>query len=360
MMKTSRIALVLVLAAMVATVAPVSAALYQGGLTESDRVTKFVTIADRAGDRVQSLVDLVSANTTAIENASLIDEFNANVTLLETGFSYLDNASISLAAEDYDGAVGNATEALTIFRQVLTSIHYILHESGIAIGDIVEAQGLLTAMDRTLERIERLREILDNVDPEDFSEESLETVLAKLDEAETYLNKDAAIQLILDGNATEVAYNLTQANTLISEVQQFLKSLVKGSALRRTVNYLELMARTRERVRERFMYMHGEGVDVNGVLNQLGYANMTEYMQTLQNMTQEAREAGSFGEALLQLQEIGQTIREMDQALTQAMNQHMAQYGQGGAGGEAGNGQEGGLSGNYNGSGNGQGSGGNS
>ena len=228
-----------------------------------------------------------------------------------------------------------------------------MQESGIPLGDIVEAQGLLTAMDRALERIERLREILDNIDPEAISEEDLETAIAKLDEAETYLDKDTAIQWILDGNATDVAYNLTQANSLISEVHQILKDLAKGSTLRRIGNYLELMARTRERVRERFMYMGGEGIDVNGVLNQLGYANMTEYMQTLQNMTQEAREAGSFREALQQLQEIGETIREMDQALTQAMNQHMGQNGQGAAG-EAGNGQEGSGSGNFSGSGNGQ------
>ena len=357
MMKTSRIAIVIILASIVAMVAPASAAMYGGGQSVSDRAEKYVEIADRAGDRVGDLIDLVSLNTTPIEDAGLIDEFNLNVSLFGTGLEHLENASISLVAEDYESAVGNATEALSIFKEVLRSIHYIMQESGIARGDIIEAQGLLTAMDRALERIDRLRELLENIDDEEFAEE-IEEAIALLDEAETYLNKDTAILWLLDGNVTDTAHNLTQANHLISEAHKIIKDLAKESNSWRLGNYLAKMVRARERVRERCQYAGGEGVDVNAVLNQLGYQNMTEFIQTLQNMAADARGADNFKDALQELREIGQTIREMDQALTQTMNQHQNQHGQGGTGGEGGSGQGGNGSGNGQNGGSGQGNGG--
>lgn len=342
MMKTSRIAIVIMLASIVAMVAPASAAFYGGGQNVADRAEKYVEIADRAGDRVGDLIDLVSLNTTAIEDAGLIDEFDLNVSQFETGLEYLENASISLVAADYEGAVGNATEALSIFKDVLRSIHYIMQESGIARGDIIEAQGLLTAMNRALERIERLRELLETIDEEDFAEE-IEEAVALLDEAEAYLDKDTAILWLLDGNVTDVAYNLTQANSLISEAHQIIKDLAKESNSWRLGNYLAQMVRARERVRERFQYAGGEGVNVNEVLNQMGYQNMTQFVKSLQNMAEDAKGADNIKDALQELREIGQTIREMDQALTQAMNQYQQQQGQGGEGGsgQGGNGGSG-------------------
>ena len=329
MMKTSKIAIVIILAVLVATVAPVSAAIYAGGLNESDRAEKFVNLADRAGARVQTLIDIVSLNTTPIEDAGLIDEYNGNVTFFETGLDNITNAYDCLAVEDYDGAIANATEALSIFGQVLKSIHYIMCQSDIVLCDIIDTPGLLVAIDRAQNRIDRLRELL----PANATD-----AIALLDEAETYLDKDAAIQLLLDGNSTAVVDNLVSANQLIAQAYQYLKDQAIARSRWRINVYLELMARARERVRERFQNATQQGVNVNDVLNQMGYQNMTQFIQTLQNMAENARNADTVESAIQQLSEIGQTIREFDQALTQAMYQHMEQHGQDGAGGNGPNG----------------------
>ena len=329
MMKTSKIAIVIILAVLVATVAPVSAAIYAGGLNVSDRAEKFVNLADRAGARVQTLIDIVSLNTTPIEDAGLIDEYNGNVTFFETGLDNITNAYDCLAVEDYDGAIANATEALSIFGQVLKSIHYIMCQSDIVLCDIIDTPGLLVAIDRAQNRIDRLRELL----PANATD-----AIALLDEAETYLDKDAAIQLLLDGNSTAVVDNLVSANQLIAQAYQYLKDQAIARSRWRINVYLELMARARERVRERFQNATQQGVNVNDVLNQMGYQNMTQFIQTLQNMAENARNADTVEGAIQQLSEIGQTIREFDQALTQAMYQHMEQHGQDGAGGNGPNG----------------------
>ena len=329
MMKTSKIAIVIILAVLVATVAPVSAAIYAGGLNVSDRAEKFVNLADRAGARVQTLIDIVSLNTTPIEDAGLIDEYNGNVTFFETGLDNITNAYDCLAVEDYDGAIANATEALSIFGQVLKSIHYIMCQSDIVLCDIIDTPGLLVAIDRAQNRIDRLRELL----PANATD-----AIALLDEAETYLDKDAAIQLLLDGNSTAVVDNLVSANQLIAQAYQYLKDQAIARSRWRINVYLELMARARERVRERFQNATQQGVNVNDVLNQMGYQNMTQFIQTLQNMAENARNADTVESAIQQLSEIGQTIREFDQALTQAMYQHMEQHGQDGAGGNGPNG----------------------
>ncbi|MGD9131270.1 MAG: hypothetical protein PVH73_06825 [Candidatus Bathyarchaeota archaeon] len=357
-MKASKIAIVIILATVIALAAPVSAAMFHGQ-SESTKAEKIVELADKAGQKVENLITLVYANETVlemIENAALLDELEGNVTLYDEGVSNVTTAYDALEAEDYENAVGNATEALSIFREVLSSIHFIMQESGVARGDILEGQGLLTAMDRALERIEKLREILDNIDPEDVSEEDIQEALDLLNEAEAYLNKDAAIQWLLDGNVTETAYNLTQANHLISDAHQILKDLAKESNPRRINNFLEKMTRTRERLKERLQYAGGEGVDVNGVLNQMGYENMTEFENALQEMASNAKDADDIKDALKEMKELGQIIREMDKELTQQMHQHGQQSGQGGndQGGAQGNG-----SGNGQNSGNGQGNGGN-
>lgn len=354
MMKATKIAIVVILATIIVTAAPVSAAMFNGQ-SESDRAEKIVELADKAGKKADNLIDIIYANDTVlemIEDATLLDELVNNVTLYDEGVANVTAAYDALEVEDYEGAVGNATEALSTFREVLSSIHYIMQESGVARGEILDGQGLLTAMDRALERIERLREILDDIDPEEVSEEDLQEAIDLLDDAEAYLDKDTAIQWLLDGNVTETAYNITQANSLISDAHQILKELAREANPHRINNFLAQMTRARERLRERLQHAGGEGVDVNGLLNQMGYENMTEFEKALQEMASNAEDVDDIKDVLKELKELGKTIREMDKALTQQMHQHGQQSEQGGT-------QEGNGNGNSQNSGNGQGNSGN-
>jgi hypothetical protein len=323
MVKTSKLAIVIILAAIIVTAAPVSAAMFHGQ-SESAKAEKIVELADKAGQKVENLIALVYVNETAlemIETATLLDELVGNETLFDEGTANVTAAYAALESEDYEGATANATQALEIFREVFKSINLILYESDVQKGQILDGQGLLVAMQRALERIELLREFL----PEDATE-----ALELLDNATSYLDVDTARLWLLDGKVSETAYNLTQANHLISEAHRYLKTQAEQGNSMRIQNYLRGMERFRGRIRENLESADNEGIDIDAVMQSLGYENATAFEQALQNMTENAQEnMGEIKDAIKDLKELGQTMREMDKALAQEIGHHRAQHGGG-------------------------------
>jgi hypothetical protein len=274
----------------------------------------------------------VYANETAlqqVEDVGLIDELESNVTLYDEGVGKLAEAHNALEIADYAGAVDYATEALSAFREVFSSIHVILEAAGLQKGHLVDNQGLLEAMTRELQRIDWLRTIL----PEDAPEE----IKQLLDDAEALLDIDAARALLLEGKETEARSNLQDANQLVSQVYRYLKEQAEESNTWRIGNYCE---RVQERIRERFRAGNQTGIDFTTVLESLGYQSENQFMETLQNMIQTAQgKTGDFKSALQDLDAIGQMVQQMDQALTQEMNRY--QGGNGPAGGDGGYGSGG-------------------
>ena len=314
------------LVSVIIAAAPVSAILYGQAQIQATPAEELVELADRAEQQVKNLIDLVYANETAlqqIEDEGLLDELEGNVTLYQEGVGNLTAAHDALEIADYEGAVDYATEALRIFREVFRSIHVILEDAGLQKGHLVDAQGLLEAITRALQRIERLREVL----PADATD-----ALELLDQAEGYLDIDTARTLLLEGKISEVTSNLNQANQLISQVYQYFKEQAEDSNAWRIGNYCEGV---QERIRERFRAGNQMGIDFTAVIESLGYQSEEQFMETLQNMIQAAQgKAGDFKNALQDLDAIGQMVQEMDQALTQEMQRH--QGGNGSAGGDGG------------------------
>jgi len=344
MMKKRQLAVLAILMSVIMTAAPASAILYGQGQIQATPAEELVELADRAEQQVKNLIDLVYANETAlqkIEDVGLLDELESNVTLYGEGVGNLTVAHDALESADYEAAVDYATEALSVFREVFRSIHIILEDAGLQKGHIVDNQGLLEAITRQLQRIDRLREIL----PEDAPDE----IKQLLDDAEALLDIDAARALLLEGKETEVISNLQEAKQLISQVYQYLKEQAQESNSWRIGDYCE---RARERIRERFRYGNQTGIDFSAVLESLGYQSENQFMETLENMIQTAQgKAGDFKNALQDLEAIGQMVQEMDQALTQEMHRYQGGNGQGG--GDDGSGS-GGMGSDY-----GHGSGGN-
>lgn len=332
------------LVSVIMAAAPVSAIFYGQAQIQATPAEELVELADRAEQQVKNLIDLVYANETAlhkIEEVGLFDELESNVTLYGEGVGNLTAAYDALEIPDYEAAVDYATEALRIFREVFRSIHIILEDAGLQKGHLVDAQGLLEAITRQLQRIDRLREIL----PEDAPE----AIKQLLDDAEALLDIEAARELLLEGKETEVISNLQEAKQLISQVYQYLKEQAEESNTWRIYNYCE---RVRERIRERFRAGNQEGIDFTAVLESLGYQSENQFMETLQNMIETAQgKTENFKNALQDLEAIGQMVQEMDQALTQEM--HRYQGGNGQVGGDGGYGS-GGMGSGY-----GRGSGGN-
>jgi tetratricopeptide (TPR) repeat protein len=350
MMNKKQLVVLTMLVSVIMAAAPVSAIFYGQGQIQATPAEELVEVADRAEKQVKNLIDLVYANETAleiIEDAGLIDELESNVTLYAEGVGNLTAAHDALEIGDYEGAVDYATEALSIFRKVFSSIHMILEETGLQKGQLVDNQGLLEAMTRQLQRIDRLREIL----PEDAPEE----IVQLLDDAEALLDIDVARALLLEGKATEVISNLQEAKELISQVYDYFKEQAEESNTWRIGDYC---ARVRERIQERFSQGNQSGIDFTDVLESLGYQSENQFMQTLENMIQTAQgKSGNLQNALQDLNAIGQMVQEMDQALTQKMNQNQNGSGSGSNGDGSGSGSG---SGNGNtGTGYGRGSGGN-
>jgi len=319
-----------ILASVIMATAPVSA-IYGQSQIQASPAEELVKLADKAEQQVKNLIDLVYANETAlqkIEDVGLLDELEGNVTLYDEGVGNLTAAHDALEVADYEAAVDYATEALSIFREVFSSIHMILEDAGLQKGQLVDNQGLLEAMTRQLQRIDRLREIL----PEDAPEE----ITQLLDDAEALLDIDAARALLLEGNAEEVISNLQEAKGLIAQVYDYLKEQAEESNAWRIYGYCE---RVRERIRERFRQGNQTGVDFTDVLESLGYQSENQFMETLENMIQAAQgKSGDFKNALQDLEAIGQMVQEMDQALTQEMNRHQNGSGSGSDGGGSGSG----------------------
>jgi flagellin-specific chaperone FliS len=333
MMKKRQLIVLAMLVSVIMAAAPASAPLYGQAQIQATPAEELVEVADRAEQQVKNLIDLVYANETAlqkIEDVGLLDELESNVTLYEEGVDNLTAAHDALEITDYEGVVNYATEALSIFREVFRSIHTILEAADLQKGHLVDNQGLLEAITRQLQRIDRLREIL----PEDAPDE----IKQLLDDAEALLDIGAARTLLLEGNAAEVISNLQEAKKLISQVYDYLKAQAEESNAWRIYGYCE---RVRERTKERFRQGNQTGINFTAVLESLGYQSENQFMETLENMIQVAQgKAGDFKNALQDLDAIGQMVQEMDQALTQEMNRHQNGYGSGsdGSGSGSGNG----------------------
>lgn len=313
-----------------------------GQTSEETRAKRIIEVAENAAEKVGDLIDLVSSNSAILEmidDTELTGALDGNITLYNTGLENVTNANICLLVEDYDGATANATEALTIFREVYRSIHLILYEAEVTVGVYIYADELEEAIDRSIARVDELKELISEDAP----------IYNNLVEAEQLLLQ-AKTELLSD-NITDAKSDLRAANVLISEVCQYLKEAAQELNPSRIRDYCEEAQQYRERFRERFGHAESEGFDVIGFLQGLGYQNEDEFMTRFEEMIENAQQTGDISDALGNLQEIGNTIRGMDSTLTHEMGQFRAMHGQGGSGQMQGIGDNGQFGGNQGGNG---------
>lgn len=327
MNKQIKIATVISLALLLISVSSVSA-LYSQQSPET-RANRLVEIAQDASQTVGDFIDLVYSNVTILEmidDDGFTDELEGNVTLYDEGVENVTNGVECLENEDYEGAIANATEALSIFREVHKSIHLILYDSDVKIGPFLIVEELEEAIDRSIARVEELKALV--------STEA--TIYTKLIEAEGLLTE--AKDVLLPDNIKDAKTNLREANILISEVCQYLRQVAQELNPQRIKDYCEGAYQYRERFRERFGQAETEGFNVNGFLQEYGYQNEDDFMARFQEMIQNAEGTEDIEDVLGDLEEIGRLIREMDQNFTQQMGHYRAQHGQTGSTGGYGQG----------------------
>jgi len=318
MFRKSKVAAFAILASVILATSPV-VILAQGQIQVAS-AENFVKIVERAASKVQSLIDLIYANETAlktIEDVGLLDELEGKVTLYEDeGLVKLAAAQQALADSEYDDAVDSAVEALGVFRAVYSSIHVILEAADLQKGHLIENQGLLEAITRELQRIDRLREILPDETPQE--------ILDLLADAEESLNE--ARELLFDGYANEAKSAFLDAKVSLSEVYQYLKAQAEESNAWRLRGFCEGL---QERIRERFRYGRDQGIDFTGVLQSYGYQSENQFMEALHNRIQAAEVEQDFNIAMQYCEGISQMVQQMEQALNQEINRHQGQIGSG-------------------------------
>jgi hypothetical protein len=326
MFKNNKVSAIAISASILLATAPVMF-LAQGQI-QTAPAQQVVALAERASQQVQNLIDLINSDDDAlaqIETFGLTDEFNENVTLFAMGLENLEAAQTALENFKDENAVAFSLEALKIFREVYSSIHVIMNTAGLQRSDLIESQGLLEAITRELQRIDRLREILPTDVPE-HSRESLATAETLLGEART---------LLLAGDVTDARTIFLDAKNSISEVYQYLKEEAENLNTWRLNNYFTGL---QERVGERFKYGQQQGIDFTGVLQSYGYQSESQFMDALQNRTQTALSEQNFEDAIQDSELAGQMVQQMEQALNQEINRHQGMNGPGSGGSGSGSG----------------------
>ena len=336
MNKRTRIVTIASLVLLLISLGSVSAVL-SAPSTET-RADRIIEIAENAQARVTYLVDLVETDTTAmdmIKAAALDGEFYAKFSLcveegtlvngVETtedgaGWAYLEAAWTAVGDREYEEAIENAKEAMTLFREVYRSIHMILVDSDVETGELfdsLDSLALQEAIERSLARVDELQALIAT---------EVTEVHDKLTLAEELLTE--AKDEFLPDNIEGAKANLREANILISEVCEYLKEAAQELNPQRIRDYCEDAYQHREQFRDRFRGAWDESFDVNGFLQTQGYQNEDDFMTRFQEMIQNAEGTEDFDDVLEDLKEIGRTIRQMDGNLTEEMDRHRAQHGQ--------------------------------
>jgi len=339
MLKKTKVAAIAILASIILATTP--AMLLAQGQVQTAPAKQMVTLAVRAAQQIQNLIDMINANEDAlaqIDAVSLTDEFDANVTLYEIdGLKNLADAQEALTNSKYEDAVDSAVEALGIFREVYSSIHVIMKAADLQRDDLIENQGLLEAITREQLRIDRLREILPVDAPQDIFD-TLDAATGLLSEAKT---------LLLDGDVDAAKSTLLKAKENISEVYDYLKEQAVDSNTWRLNNYCE---QAQERIRERFRYGQNQGIDFTSVLQSYGYQTESQFLEALQNRAQKAQGEQNFNIALQDCEAINQMVQQMEQALNQEFSRKQGQNGSSpggsGSGGPGGTGMDSSYGGN--------------
>jgi hypothetical protein len=298
-------------AAILAVILIISAAAQapQAASIKNDESTaeNIVKAAFNSEKYVITLTGKVRANSTIIElinGSSLKNAFWGNLSLISDGSKLLGEAKAHLNIGNHTAAINKAMEAMEVFRGVWVNIHGMLRELNITEIESepkVQAQGLLVAANRTIERIKRIENMSNNPDFKEL-----------LKKAINLLNDTEA--LLAQGNVSDVAHRLAEANHLTAQAYRMLKAKAEEEAA-------EKMERFRVKVMEQLEATAGKlnETSLREIIEEVGFRNMNEFKQALHNLTSEAIEelkAGKPSNAAEKLRSLNEKIKDFARRTT--------------------------------------------
>jgi len=237
MKKSGLIAMALAALALSSLVLPLS-----GYAVKEDqaKAEKFLEIAERAHEQALMLIGRASERGVNVTEANR---------LVAEGESLLNQTKDFFVAGNYTGTLQRAREAQERFRDAIRALEGGVEEAE----DEGVAKGLLTAISRAEERIQRLRNVVENLTMTSENSKFFDWVEGNLTEAQE--NLDGAKD-VLGGrplNASRAAGLLAGANKYIEDAHKALKGIGDWSVAWRAENFIKGMRKQLEKIEGQLM-----------------------------------------------------------------------------------------------------------
>ena len=284
---------------------------------EKQRAELTLRSAETALSKAESFINYAKTTLSKANATELAKEALENATaLLNEAKSLLDEAKTCLDKGAYENATLKAMEAMRLCREAYRTLHESLEKKGLVKPERpevpeVQGRGILVAVNRSLERVERLEGLIEEL-KEALPQEALSQIEGNLTEAEKLLNATEIQQLLVAGNVSEAARRLAEAEKLIGQAYGLLHSTAKAKVTERIEKY-------KTKVLEKLEEL-GKAVNataLNEALRGLGFKNFEELKKLVEDHAKEAKEEAKAGieKALQKLEEVREKLEELRKSL---------------------------------------------
>ncbi|MGQ9759789.1 MAG: hypothetical protein ACUVQ5_04365 [Candidatus Methanomethylicaceae archaeon] len=240
---------------------------------DADYTQKILNIANKAETRVMALWVSITSNATLMNNATINGAFQNNTALLTQARDQLQNARNKFTSGEYNDTVNLALNSMEAFRSVYCALVQLLVEPE----EKLQGEGLLVAMNCALERLEKMDNALSTLTVNIQDAQNL------INQTRILLNTTEATILLQQGNVSEVAHRITEANRLMSQACQMLKIRAQEKIDARIDLYFQKLEQSRARIMER---LNATDINATELFTQFGFTNMGEFSQAMNALKQ--------------------------------------------------------------------------
>ena len=278
---------------------------------ERQRAELTIRSAQIALIKAESFINNTKTALTKANAAELAKEaLDSATALLNEAKSLLDEAKAYFEQGAYENATLKAMEAMRLCREAYRTLHESLEEKGLVKPERpevpeVQGRGILVAVNRSLERIERLEALIGSKDVP-------QQIIDNLAKAEGLLSIEEIRHLLDTGNVSEAAKRLAEAEKLIGQAYGLLHSTAKARIAERIEKYkLKVLEKLEEL---------GKAVNATALskaLQGLGLRNIEELKKLVEDHVKEAKEKAKAGieKALQKLEEVREKLEELRKSL---------------------------------------------
>jgi tetratricopeptide (TPR) repeat protein len=281
-------------------------------VNEKQRAELTIRSAETALSKAESFINYAKTTLSKANATELAKEALDNATaLLDKAKSLLDDAKACFDQGAYENVTLKAMEAMRLCREAYRMLHNALEEKGLVKPERpempeVKGRGILVAVNRSLERIERLEGLIEEL------KAVLPQIEGNLTKARELLNATEIRQLLVAGNVSEAAKRLAEAEKLIGQAYGLLHSAAKAKVAQRIEKY-------KSKVLEKLEEL-GKAVNatvLGEALKGLGLKNFEELKKLVEDHVDKAKEEAKAGieKVLQKLKEVRDKLEELRKSL---------------------------------------------